>query len=446
MSGYVADEGNPRIKVLGIGTAAVNILGGLSRAEIGGSELIALDTDRQYLSHCPVSRKIYIDPTTIPRRGFFCQLDPALAAEAAWRMSSQIRQALEGADLLILISCLGGGSGTGITPPVASIARELGVFTIALITTPFRFEGPRRQERAWAAMGSLLDQVDSLVHIPHQGLLRYLSPHTIIKDALEFSSRVIEQVVKALVSPLIQPLCIDFSDLLTSFWQDRIWDIAIGSGKGEERLLKALGGALGEEGLLVGGAPLREASSIWICMEGGDDLYLSEINECVQAIAGMVQPDTDIVFSPMIKEDLRDTVRITLLAGRYDPSGCGPAQHNFPYQHNRTVAQERKEAEEQARALLQNLLPDQARQYRERNFIELPSRLYKDRYYRIHGGWGSYKTEVVEGGKVIARCCLILTDPFLPPTDRVLAEYFLIRGAEEEYLQTANILKERAPE
>jgi cell division protein FtsZ len=449
----------PIVKIFGIGTGGIEYLSGFAGSPVRGAELIAIDSNWGHLSSLEALGTLCIE---IPQMEAISR-DQALAVaeDAALRQVGAILDFVRGADLVIILSGLGGVTGTAVAPVVAALAQETGALTVAIVTSPFAFEGRLRAERASYGLARLAKVTDTLIEIPLEDAGPHHQNGVLSSVARRFSMDAISKAVAALVRPLIEPhsalLAVDLADMKMLFHDGGTGALAVGSATGDSAGLSALVAALGEDGTLVGGRALRDAARVWLRVAGGNDLTLYDVAQIMNVVHTLIHPEALSCVSVSTEEEMSESVRITILASGFDRlprlesrrgrslyeaietviarTGDQPDELGLPSQSS----DNRAAAEQRAEAMLGQLLPEQARTYQQEGYIEIESALHEGRCYRIHRGPGVFLTTVIADGEVIGEASATLRGEAFPATDRVLAEYLLIRGDEQHYLKTANI-------
>jgi len=306
--------GSPVLRVVGVGGAGVNAVNRMVEAEIGGIEFLAINTDLQSLQQSAAHETLHIgDGVT---RGLGSGSNPDLGRRAALEEHDRIKALLRGSDMVFIAAGAGGGTGTGATPIVAHIARDLGALTVGIVTRPFQFEGTRRREQAEAGIEALADEVDTLIVVPNNRLLSVLDRHTSMVEAFRVADDVLRQGVQGISDLVTLPglINLDFADVRTIMSDAGNALLGIGLGSGERRAIDAAEAAVA--------SPLLETSmdgahSILLSITGGRDLSLWEVNESAKAVAAAAHPDANIIFGAMIDEKLEDQVWVTVVATGY---------------------------------------------------------------------------------------------------------------------------------
>ena len=300
-----------RIKVLGVGGGGGNAVNRMIQAKMEGVEFIAANTDVQALkvSHAPVKLQLGVRLTS----GLGAGANPDVGRRAALEDSEKIIEALEGADMVFVTAGLGGGTGTGAAPVIASLASEMGILTVAVITCPFGFEGKRRSQQAERGLKELLESVDTMIVIPNEKLL------AVAKDAGFFESfRIADDVLRQGVQGISDIITIpgiinrDFADVKTTMagMGHAVMGTAVRSG--ENRAIEAAQAAMASP-LLEAGA-IDGARGILINITGSSSLKLSEVNEASSLIQAAAHEDANIIFGAVLDEKMGEDVKITVIA------------------------------------------------------------------------------------------------------------------------------------
>jgi cell division protein FtsZ len=300
-----------RIKVIGVGGGGGNAVNRMIQAHMEGVEFIAANTDVQALksSQAPVKLQLGVRLTS----GLGAGANPDVGRRAALEDSEKIIEALEGADMVFVTAGLGGGTGTGAAPVIASLASEMGILTVAVITRPFAFEGKRRLQQAERGLKELLESVDTMIVIPNEKLL------AVAKDAGFFESfRIADDVLRQGVQGISDIITIpgiinrDFADVKTTMagMGHAVMGTAVRSG--ENRAIEAAQAAMASP-LLEAGA-IDGARGILINITGSSSLKLSEVNEASSLIQSAAHEDANIIFGAVQDESMGDEVKITVIA------------------------------------------------------------------------------------------------------------------------------------
>ncbi|GAB4076643.1 cell division protein FtsZ [Nostocoides australiense] len=303
------------IKVVGIGGGGVNAINRMIEAGLKGVEFIAINTDAQALlmSDADVKLDVGRDLT----RGLGAGADPEVGRRAAEDHAEEIEEVLKGADMVFVTAGEGGGTGTGGAPVVAKIAKGLGALTIGVVTRPFTFEGRRRANQAETGIGSLREEVDTLIVIPNDRLLSISDRNVSMLDAFRSADQVLLSGVQGITDLITTPglINLDFADVKSVMSGAGSALMGIGSSRGEERAVQAAEAAIS--------SPLLEASidgahGVLLSVQGGSDLGLFEINEAARLVQEAAHPDANIIFGAVIDDALGDEVRVTVIAAGFD--------------------------------------------------------------------------------------------------------------------------------
>src|SRR5579859_4194608 len=300
-----------RIKVIGVGGGGGNAVNRMIQARMEGVEFIAANTDVQALKLCqaPVKLQLGVRLTS----GLGAGANPDVGRRAALEDSEKIIEALEGADMVFVTAGLGGGTGTGAAPVIASLASEMGILTVAVITVPFSFEGKRRMQQAERGLKELLDSVDTMIVIPNEKLL------AVAKDAGFFESfRIADDVLRQGVQGISDIITIpgiinrDFADVKTTMagMGHAVMGTAIrtGDNRAKEAAQAAMASPLLDAGAIDG------ARGILINITGSSALKLSEVNEASSLIQSSAHEDANIIFGAVLDEKMGEEVKITVIA------------------------------------------------------------------------------------------------------------------------------------
>ena len=303
------------IKVVGIGGGGVNAINRMIEAGLKGVEFIAINTDAQALLMSDADVKLDVGRELT--RGLGAGADPEVGRRAAEDHAEEIEEVLKGADMVFVTAGEGGGTGTGGAPVVAKIAKGLGALTIGVVTRPFTFEGRRRANQAETGIGSLREEVDTLIVIPNDRLLSISDRSVSMLDAFRSADQVLLSGVQGITDLITTPglINLDFADVKSVMSGAGSALMGIGSSRGEERAVQAAESAIS--------SPLLEASidgahGVLLSIQGGSDLGLFEINEAARLVQEAAHPDANIIFGAVIDDALGDEVRVTVIAAGFD--------------------------------------------------------------------------------------------------------------------------------
>lgn len=299
------------IKVIGVGGAGGNAVNRMIAEEVQGVEFISANTDTQALNGSNAEVKIQLGPKVT--KGLGAGSLPEIGEKAAEESEEQIRQALEGADLIFITAGMGGGTGTGAAPVVAKIAKDLGALTIGVVTRPFTFEGPKRGRFAAEGLQKLKENVDTLVTIANNRLLEIVDRKTPMLEAFSEADNVLRQGVQGISDLITSPgyVNLDFADVKTVMKDQGTALMGIGTASGENRTAEATKKAISSPLLEVS---IDGAEQIILNITGGADLSLYEAQDASEVIAAASSSDVNILLGTSINESLGDEVHVTVIA------------------------------------------------------------------------------------------------------------------------------------
>ena len=302
-----------RIKVVGVGGGGSNAVARMLQEGLSGIEFYILNTDKQALAASPIANKLAIGKKLTS--GLGAGADPSVGRQAALEDTEQIIEILEGADMVFVTAGLGGGTGTGAAPVVASLAKELNALTVAVVTKPFAFEGPRRMKQAERGLAELASSCDTLISIPNEKLLNLAPKGTSFVEAFRYADDVLRQAVQGMADIITTPGLInrDFSDIRTIMAGMGYAMMGTATGSGENALVEAakqaINSPLMEEGGVFG------ARGVLINITASSQLGIHEVNEACNLIrAATENDDVQINFGVVLDERMESTVKITVIA------------------------------------------------------------------------------------------------------------------------------------
>ncbi len=305
------------IKVIGIGGGGNNAVNRMVNANIKSAQFVAVNTDKQALLMSKATHRIQIGEKLT--RGLGAGADPEIGLKAAEESREVLSEMLKDTDLVFITAGMGGGTGTGAAPVIATIAKEMGILTIAVVTKPFNFEGRRRMENAERGIKALKGNVDTLVIIPNDKLLKIVPKGTPIVEAFRTADDVLRQGIQGISDLIVTPSLInlDFADVKTIMKDKGLAHMGIGKGKGENRTIEAVRQAVSSPLLET---TIEGATGIIINIKGGLDLTLEEVYESAELVKEVVDPSCNIIFGSGIEEDMNDEVEITVIATGFSGS------------------------------------------------------------------------------------------------------------------------------
>ncbi len=305
-----------KIKVIGIGGAGCNAISSMiSVAQITGVDFLGINTDAQALLTCQAPAKVQIGENIT--RGLGAGGNPEVGKQAAEESREKLTEFLRDTDMVFLTCGEGGGTGTGATPVIAQIAKELGALTIVVVTKPFHFEGTRRMVTAEEGILNLKDKVDTLIVIPNQRLLEVIDKKMTLLEAFRVADSVLSQGVQGIADLITMPglINVDFADVRAIMTNAGSALMGIGTGVGENRASTAARTAIASPLLEMS---VEGAKGVLFNITGGPDLTMAEVDEAAKQIAAAVDPDANIIFGATIDEHMVDQVKISVIATGFD--------------------------------------------------------------------------------------------------------------------------------
>ena len=307
------EASNARIVVIGVGGGGNNAINRMVDENIGGVELVGINTDKQALSLCKAPNPIQIGEKLT--KGLGAGGQPEVGEKAAEESAEEISALIKGADMVFVTCGMGGGTGTGAAPVVARIAKEMGILTVGVVTKPFAFEARKRMSFALEGIEKLRDNVDALIVIPNQRLLELVDRKTSMQDALKKADEVLQQSVQGITDLINQPALInlDFADVQTVLKDKGIAHIGIGEAKGDSRTLDAVQKAVASPLLET---TINGASHIIVNLSG--DVGMLDVQEAVNYVQDMTGEDTLVFLGVMADDEPTDHVTATIIATGLD--------------------------------------------------------------------------------------------------------------------------------
>lgn len=320
MDALAPGENFANIKVVGVGGGGNNAVNRMISEGLGGVDFIAINTDNQALMLSKAKTRVRVgDKLT---RGLGAGGNPEIGRKAAEESADELYEVLRGADMVFIAAGMGGGTGTGASPVVAQIAKELGALTIGVVTRPFSFEGAKRQQGAEAGIEALKSQVDTLIVIPNDRLLQIADKRIGLQQAFGLADDVLRQGIQGISELITVPALInlDFADVRTIMSEGGAALMAVGRAEGDDRARRAAESAISSALLDV---TIDGARGILFNITGGPDLSLFEVNEAAAIIKESAHPEVNLIFGAQIDESMRDQVRITVIATGFEQSRVG---------------------------------------------------------------------------------------------------------------------------
>jgi cell division protein FtsZ len=304
------------IKVIGVGGGGSNAVNRMIEAGITGVDFVAMNTDVQVLELAKAPTKVQIGGGLT--RGLGAGGDPVVGKDAAEESHNQVRELLDGADMVFITAGMGGGTGTGAAPVIAGIAKEVGALTVAVVTKPFTWEGAKRRRMADEGISTLNEIVDTIICIPNDRLLPVVDRRTTLVESFRVADDVLRQGVQAISDIIVVPgtINVDFADVRAIMSSAGPALMGIGYGAGEHRAQQAAQSAVSNPLLET---TIEGASRLLVNITASDDITLSEANEAMTFIQSLAaSDDANIIFGTVIDGSLQSEVRITVLASGFD--------------------------------------------------------------------------------------------------------------------------------
>ena len=318
-----------RIKVVGIGGGGSNAVNRMVRTGLSGVEFIVANTDLQALQQSPAPTKIQIGGKLT--KGLGAGADPNVGRNAALEDTDKLIEVLDGADMVFVTTGLGGGTGTGAAPVIASLATELGALTIAVVTRPFKFEGRRRATQAERGLAELRDCVDTVITIPNERLLATIDRRTPLPDAFAAADDILRQAIQGISDLILVPglINLDFADVKTIMSGMGFAIMGTGVAEGDDRAIEAANRAISSP--LLEDASVRGARGVIINVTGGTDISLLEVSEASSIIQEAAHEDANIIFGAVVDPTMQGQIKITVIATGFDrpdiaARGASPSQ------------------------------------------------------------------------------------------------------------------------
>ena len=310
-----------KIKVIGVGGGGGNAVNRMIQAGIKGVEFLVANTDLQAMRHSLAPVKLQIGGKLT--KGLGAGANPEIGRNAALEDTERILEALSGADMIFITTGMGGGTGTGAAPIIASLAAELGALTVAVVTKPFGFEGKRRRVQAEQGIRSLRDTVDTLITIPNERLLNFVERGTSLNEAFKIADDILRQAVQGISDLITVPgeINLDFADVKTIMHGMGMALMGTGVSSGEHRAVEAAQRAISSP--LLEEASIEGAKGVLINITGGADMTLFEVHEAASVIQEAADEEANIIFGTVIDPKMKDEVKVTVIATGFDAATKG---------------------------------------------------------------------------------------------------------------------------
>jgi len=303
------------IKVIGVGGGGGNAVNRMIEAKLQGVKYISTNTDAQVLAFSNAEQKIQIGSSIT--KGLGSGSDPDIGRRAVEEDKEKIAKILDGADMVFITAGMGGGTGTGGAPIIAQLSKDIGALTVGVVTKPFTFEGHKRMKQAEEGIRSLKEHVDTLIVIPNDRLLKIVDENTSIMDAFKVADEVLLDGIHGISDIVVESglINVDFADVKMIIENAGTAIMGIGRASGEDRARKAAQSAINSPLLETN---INGAKGILFNITGGVNLTLHEVNKAAEIISQAANSEADIIFGAVIDKELKDGIKITVIAAGFD--------------------------------------------------------------------------------------------------------------------------------
>jgi cell division protein FtsZ len=311
-------ESFANIKVVGVGGGGCNAVDRMIDEGLQGVDFVAINTDAQALMLSKAQTRVRIgDKLT---RGLGSGGDPEMGRKAAEESAEELYGVLKGSDMVFVTAGIGGGTGTGASPVISQISREVGALTIGVVTRPFTFEGAKRQKAAEVGIANLKEQADTLIVIPNDRLLQIVDKRASLQDAFKVADDVLRQGIQGISELITVPglINLDFADVRTIMSEGGAALMAVGRSSGDDRAREAAEQAISSELLDI---TIDGARGILFNVTGGPELTLFEVNQAAAIIKETAHPDVNLIFGAVIDPNMGEEIRVTVIATGFERSG-----------------------------------------------------------------------------------------------------------------------------
>ncbi len=355
-------SGGAKIKVIGVGGGGGNAVNSMIVSSLLGIEFIVANTDAQVLGSSLAHQRLQLGSSLT--KGLGAGANPEIGRQAALDARDLIEDAIKGADMLFITAGMGGGTGTGASPIVAEVAKELGILTAAVVTRPFLFEGSKRARNAELGIKELKKNVDAIIIVHNNRLLSITERQTSWLEALNIANDVLRQAVKGISDLILVPGLInhDFADIKTILTDSGKALMGIGRGSGENRAVNAAKMAINSP--LLEETSIDGAKGVIINIAGGSSLSFHEVNEAGGLIRDAAHEEAEIIFGSVIDPDLEDEIVVTVIATGFEDK---PKPIMRSYEKWRPSGEVNKELKGSGRILSKNMMQD------DDNILEIPT-------------------------------------------------------------------------
>ena len=309
---------NAVIKVIGVGGGGGNAVAHMVANQVEGVEFVVANTDAQAIKK--IGAKTHLQLGSNVTKGLGAGANPEVGRQAALEDRERIMDALQGADMVFITAGMGGGTGTGAAPVVAQLAKEMGILTVAVVTKPFPFEGPRRMQTAQKGIEELAQQVDSLITIPNEKLITVLGRSATMVQAFRAANDVLQGAVQGIADLIVRPgvINVDFADVRTVMSEMGLAMMGTGVARGDDRAQAAAEAAI--QNPLLDDINLSGANGILVNITAGPDFTISEFSEIGSTIENYASEDATVIIGTSLDPDMQDEVRVTVVATGLNPA------------------------------------------------------------------------------------------------------------------------------
>ena len=310
-------ESSAKIIVIGVGGAGNNAVNRMVEEAIGGVEFVGVNTDKQALTLCKAPTVLQIGEKIT--KGLGAGAQPEVGQKAAEESIEEVKQLIEGADMVFVTCGMGGGTGTGAAPVIAAAAKEMGILTVGVVTKPFRFEAKTRMNNALSGIENLKKAVDTLIVIPNDKLLEIVDRRTTMPEALRKADEVLQQAVQGITDLINLPALInlDFADVQTVMTDKGIAHIGIGEARGDDKAMEAVQQAVASPLLET---TIKGATHVIINISG--DISLMDANDAASYVQDLAGDNANIIFGAKYDESMTDEATITVIATGLENPGA----------------------------------------------------------------------------------------------------------------------------
>jgi cell division protein FtsZ len=362
------------IKVIGVGGGGGNAVNRMIEEKISGVRYISANTDAQVLALSNAEQKIQIGSRIT--MGLGSGSNPDIGKRAAEEDKDKISKALEGSDMVFITAGMGGGTGTGGSPIIAQVSKELGALTVGIVTKPFTFEGIKRQRQAEEGIQLLKEYVDTLIVIPNDRLLQIIAENTPVLEAFKVADELLLHGIQGISEIVVEPglINVDFADVKMIMEDAGSAIMGIGRANGENRAVESAHNAVNSSLL---GTKITDARGILFNISGGKNMTLFEVNQAAEIVQEAANGDANIIFGAVINEALGEDLRITVIATGFDESLSSTKETEKSQIKDQVFNQEKEEVVETGKEKEENKEPVNSDV--DYDDLEIPTFLRKNR-------------------------------------------------------------------